>query len=64
MGVPTAKVSKDDRPPPTGKGSSTTSANSTKLENSFDPILATQSISVNTITKSMFMQHFGVKDKR
>lgn len=40
IGVPTAKVSRDDRPPPTGKGSSTTSANSNKLENSLDSTLA------------------------
>lgn len=39
MGVPTAKISKDDRPPPTGKVSSTTSANASRPENSLRPSL-------------------------
>lgn len=39
IGVPTARISNEDRPPPTGKGSRTTSANATRPENSLSPTL-------------------------
>lgn len=44
IGTPTAKISRDDRPPPTGKGSSTTSASSTRPENSFSPSLVVEAV--------------------
>lgn len=52
IGVPTAKISREDRPPPTGNGSSTTSANSTKLENSLNPTLVKQKLKFSESGKS------------